>query len=348
MTRFAKLAAAAALAALLPAAASAQTHIKVSTVRSTVVGAVLTAKERGYFKEAGLDVDVEIIDASASFIPLLATNELQVVEGAVTASLFNGIDQGLPIKIAIDTTSTPINHNFMLRKDLVGTVKTIADLKGHVVGLNAPNSIASYEVTKLMEPAGLTLNDVETKIVPFPQMGIAFKTHAIDAGLLIVPFTESFPKQNLAVQWLNDDELIKPQPMSISVSMFNTDWATKNPEVATKFYTAMLRGVRDYCNAYHGGAWRADLLKLLVANGVAPNTEFLDGIPWPARNPDGRVGTDFLLDVQNYFVKSGVSRHVLPLDKVVDMRFADAANKALGPFKLENTASTKKGCGRPI
>ena len=134
--------------------------------------------------------------------------------------------------------------------------------------------------------------------------------------------------------------------MSISVSMFNTDWASKNPEVAQKFYTAMLRGVRDYCNAYHGGAGRAELIRLLVANGVAPNAEFLDRITWPARNPDGRLNRDFLADVQRWYVKQGLARSELPLDQVLEARFAEHANAALGPFKLENTASTKAGCGR--
>jgi len=134
--------------------------------------------------------------------------------------------------------------------------------------------------------------------------------------------------------------------MSISVSMFNTDWAKKNPDVTQKFYTAMLRGARDYCNAYHGGAWRPELLRLLVANGVAPNPEFLDRIVWPARNTDGRPGREFLSDVQSWYVRQGLSRSELPLDQVLESRFVDAANAALGPFKLENTASTKAGCGR--
>ena len=44
------------------------------------------------------------------------------------------------------------------------------------------------------------------------------------------------------------------------------------------FFTALLRGVRDYCNGYHGGSWRPELLKLLVANGVSTNVETLDSI----------------------------------------------------------------------
>ena len=326
-------------------AAEAQTRIKVGSTRSTVLGAVLTAKERGYFKDAGLEVDVEIIDASAGFVPSLATNQLQVVEGGVSANLFNGIQQGLPIKIAIDTTSTPIGHNLMVRYDLKDEVKKVTDLKGRVVGLNAPNSIAAYEVTKVLETAGLDWKDIETKVIPFPQMAVAFSTKAIDAGLLITPYTAQLPAQNLAVRWVSIDEAVK-EAMSISVSMFNTDWAKKEPDTAQKFYTAMLRGAHDYCNAYHGGSWRPELLRILVANGVAPNVELLDAITWPSRNPDGRIGKEFLLDVQRWYVKQGLARSELSLDQLVESSLAENANKAVGPFKLENTASSKSGCGK--
>jgi NitT/TauT family transport system substrate-binding protein len=331
---------------LTPLAAQAQTKIRVGTVRSTVMGATLAAKERGYFKEVGLDVDVDIIDASAGFVPMLATNQLQFVEGAITANLFNGILQGLPVKIGMDTTSSPIGHNLMVRYDLKDQIKKPADLKGKVVGLNAPNSIAAYEVTKVLETAGLDLKDVETKIIPFPQMGLAFTTKAIDVGLLITPYTAQFPVQKIAEQWIDIDDIAKPQPMSISVSMFNTDWARQNPEAAQNFYTAALRGVHDYCNAYHGGAWRPELLKILVANGVAPTTELLDKIRWPARNPDGSISGDFINDVQRWYVKAGVVRAEAPIDQIIDAHFMEVANKKVGPFKLENTASTNKGCGK--
>jgi ABC-type nitrate/sulfonate/bicarbonate transport system substrate-binding protein len=131
---------------LFPAAPLAQTKIKVGTVRSTVIGGVVSAQARGYFKDAGLDVDIALIDASAAFVPALATNELNVVEGGISANLFNGVAQGLPIKIAFDSTSTPINHSLMLRYDLRNEIKSIRDLKGRTVAVNAPNSIALYEV----------------------------------------------------------------------------------------------------------------------------------------------------------------------------------------------------------
>ena len=161
----------------------------------------------------------------------------------------------------------------MLRPDLEDEIKSIKDLKGRVVAVNAPNSIALYEVTRILETAGLTIKDVEIKVIPFAQLGVAFQTKAVDAGLQIAPFNQVLARQGLGNLWINSDETVKPSPVQISTSMYNTDWAAKNPEVAQAFFTALLRGVRDYCDAYHGGSWRPELLKLLVANGVSTSVE---------------------------------------------------------------------------
>jgi NitT/TauT family transport system substrate-binding protein len=331
---------------LLPVAGAAQTKVKVGTVRSTVVGGVVSAQVRGYFKEARLDVDIALIDASAGFVPALATNELHVVEGGISANLFNGIAQGLPIKIAFDSASTPINHSLMLRFDLRNEVKSIRDLKGRMIAVNAPNSIALYEVTRILESAGLSLNDVQTKVIPFAQMAVAFQTKAIDAGLAITPFNALLAKQEIAIAWIDADATVRPSPVMISASMFNADWAKRDPATAEAFFTALLRGVRDYCNAYHGGTWRPELLRLLVANGVSTSAELLDAIPWPARNPDGYVRRESLADVQRWYATQGLVRTELPLDQIADESFAREANRKLGAFRPEPADSTRAGCGK--
>ena len=69
----------------------------------------------------------------------------------------------------------------------------------------------------------------------------------------------------------------------------------------------------------------------------------LDQIPWPARNPDGFVFRDSMTDVQDWYVKQGLVRTPVSVDKFVDNHFAENAIRKLGPFKLENTASTTTG-----
>jgi NitT/TauT family transport system substrate-binding protein len=339
------LAAVAALAIASVAAARAEdTTIHVALVRSVSNGAELIALDRGYFKEAGLNVVIDDIDTSANTMVLLAQNRLQVIAGGVSAGYFNAIDKGLPVIIVGDRVSTPIGHNLMLRPDLKGEISDLRQLKGRIIASNGVGSVSTYETGKMLETAGLRIADVDIKVLRFNQMAAALANKAIDAALLIPPFVYEYAEQNFAVGFAEPDKLVQPSPMTIAVIMVNTDWAKQNRETLLKYYTAYLRGVRDYCNAYHGGAIRKELIEAIVRHGSERNPKILNDYPWPSRSADGRVNVASMLDMQRWYVANKFSTASLPTERLVDMRYADAAVKQLGPFIAENKASTLAGC----
>jgi NitT/TauT family transport system substrate-binding protein len=338
------LAAIVAFAVASGAAHAADTTIHVALVRSVSNGAELIALDRGYFKEAGLNVEIDDIDTSANTMVLLAQNRLQVIAGGVSAGYFNAIDKGLPVIIVGDRVSTPIGHNLMLRPDLKGAITDLRQLKGRIIASNGVGSVSTYETGKMLETAGLKISDVDIKVLRFNQMAAALANKAIDAALLIPPFVYEYAEQNFAVGFAEPDKLVRPSPMTIAVIMVNTDWAKQNRETLQKYYTAYLRGVRDYCNAYHGGAIRKDVIEAIVRHGSERNPKILNDYPWPSRSADGRVNVASMLDMQRWYVANKFSTANLPAERLVDMSYADAAVKQLGPFQLENKASTLTGC----
>ncbi|MFL6930777.1 MAG: ABC transporter substrate-binding protein [Xanthobacteraceae bacterium] len=324
--------------------AGAETTLRIGMARSTSNSAELMATERGYFKEHGIKLEQDDIESSANVIALLAQGRYQLVAGGISAGYFNAIEKDLPITILADRVSTPIGHNLMIRPDLAGDIKAIKDLKGKVIASNGPGSVSTYEVGKILETAGLTINDVEVKILPFTQMSVAFTNKAIDAAIVIPPFVWSFEEQKLAVPFASVDELVNPQPMTIAVIMANTDWVKKNPELVRNYFSAWLRGVRDYCQAYHGGSTREAVIKALVDSGTERRPELLHKYPWPARSPDGRVNVASMLDIQAWYVKNKLANTQLPAERLVDTSFADFARAKLGAFVPENKESKLPGC----
>ena len=320
------------------------TTIHVALVRSVSNGAELIALDRGYFKEAGLNVVIDDIDTSANTMVLLATNKLQIIAGGVSAGYFNAVDKGLPVIIVGDRVSTPIGHNLMLRPDLKGEITDLRQLKGRIIASNGVGSVSTYETGKMLETAGLRVSDVDIKVLGFNQVAPALANKAVDAALLIPPFVYEYAEQNLAVPFAQPDKLVQPSPMTIAVIMVNTDWAKQNRGALQKYYTAYLRGVRDYCNAYHGGAVRKDVIESIVRHGSERNPKILNDYPWPARSADGRVNVASTLDMQRWYVANKFSTANLPAERLVDMSYADAAVKQLGPFVAENKASTLTGC----
>jgi NitT/TauT family transport system substrate-binding protein len=344
--RLGKFAALVALAVTSAAGAARadETTVHIALVRSISNGAELIALDRGYFKQHGLDVQMEDINTSANTIAMLATNRIQIIAGGISAGYFNAIEKNVPITIIGDRVSTPIRHNLMLRPDLKGIVKSAKDLKGRVVASNGPGSVSTYETGKMLEREGLKLTDVDLKIFPFTQMGIAFKNKAIDVGLLIPPFTWNVETQGLAIPFLDVDALVEPQPMTIAVIMANSDWVKANQDLVRNYMTAWLRGVREYCQAYHGSSNREEIIDELVKTKTAPNRELLEKYPWPARSPNGKINLASMDDIGKWYVANKMTTTEFPATHVIDSSYIDYAIQKLGPFKLQHPESKLPGC----
>jgi NitT/TauT family transport system substrate-binding protein len=333
-----------ALAAGASAAHAQDVTVKVGMVKSISSVATLTAIEKGYFKAFGIKVETEDLDTSANVIALLAQNRLQVVEGGISAGYFNALEKSLPITMVMDRVSSPLGHHLMLRPDLKEQIARLKDLKGRIIASNGQGSVSTYEVGKMLETDGLTIADVDVKVLPFNQMAVAFTNKAIDAAIVIPPFTSQFLDHGFAVSFRQPDDLVKPWPLTIAVAMINTDWAKPNRELLRNYFTAYLHGVRDYCQAYHGGANRAELIQRLIRTGTETRAELLYQYPWPARDPNGRINVDSMLDMQAWYRENKFSSAQLPAERLADTSFADYAVQKLGPFVVESKDSKLAGC----
>src|SRR5207244_1215862 len=234
-----------ALAAFAGVAPAQETTVKIGLVKSISNAANLWAVERGYFREVGVKLVVEDLDTSANVLALLAQNQLQIIEGGISAGYFNGLEKNLPITIVMDRVSSPLGHNIMLRPDLKGQITQLRQLKGKVIASNGAGAVSTYEIGKSLETDGLTISDVDLKVLPFTQMAIAMTIKAIDAAIVIPPFTSQFLDQGHAVAFKDPDDLVKPHPMTIAVSMINTDWAKANDKAVRNYYLGYRRAVRE-------------------------------------------------------------------------------------------------------
>ena len=86
--------------------------------------------------------------------------------------------------------------------------------------------------------------------------------------------------------------------MTIAVIMVNTDWAKDNRVALQGYVNAYLRGVREYCNAYHHGSTRKEMI-----DDPDPRRErsaireLLYKYPWVARSPDCAINVASMLDI---------------------------------------------------
>src|SRR5258708_471995 len=87
------------LSLVLSASASAQqrTAVKIAVVPSIPSASTYLALDRGYFRDAGLDVTIERIDSLSKAVAFMATNQVQAGQGGISAGFFNAVAEGLPL-----------------------------------------------------------------------------------------------------------------------------------------------------------------------------------------------------------------------------------------------------------
>jgi NitT/TauT family transport system substrate-binding protein len=328
------------------AAVSARAEpVTIAIVPSVPAGSTLIADEKGYFRDAGLDVKIERIDSIGKAVAFLAANHVQVAQGGLNAGIFNAIAQGLPLTLALDGGSTPLYHRIVIRHGLEDKIRSVADLKGRTVGLSAPGSTSMYELAQTLASAGMTLKDVEVKHLAFSQMATTLANGALDAALAVAPFTALMAERNIGTPWIDPEAgYIKALPMTSVAYVVNTDWAAQNPDVARRLMLALARGSRDYCQAYHRGPGRGEMLDVMMKHRIATDRALLDRMDWQARNPDGAFSLASLTDIQEFFKRDGIIDKTAPAERLVDPRYAAAAAKEFGPFVVANAGSKLAGC----
>ncbi len=320
--------------------------VTIALVPSVPAASTFIAAEKGYFTEAGLDVKIERIDSLSKAVAFVATNRVQIGQGGINAGFFNSVAEGLPIVMALESGSTPLFHQIIIRPDLKDAIKTVADLKGRRIGISSPGSTSVYEIGMVLATANLRLKDIDLKYLSFTQMGPALANHGIDAALEVAPFSDIAIEQKLGLPWIDPEEgYIKQLPLTNVASIANVDWLRQQPDVAHRVFHALVRAGRDYCQAYHRGPNRAEVLDIMVRNKIATDRDLLDRMEWQARNPNGTFSLDSLDSMQNFFKAEGIIDKTAPRERLVNASFAETAAKELGPFEIINKASKRRGCG---
>lgn len=159
-----------------PTAARTQTTVTVGLIGTVADGPIYIADERGYFRDAGVALEVVILDSAANMIPALASNQLAAGGGGLSAGLFNAIARGVDLRIVADRGSFPPGRRWsgiVVRKGLVdsGEVKTINDLKARNIAIPAMASSSEVVWARALAAGGLRLSDVNVSTLGLPDTG---------------------------------------------------------------------------------------------------------------------------------------------------------------------------------
>jgi NitT/TauT family transport system substrate-binding protein len=323
-------------AAAAPTAPPALAKIKIATTPSISNGGRYVADERGYFREEGIEMEDVASDTSAQMLPSLAAGQIEVGAGGVAAGLFNAIAQGIPVRIVLDQwTAYPGNGagGIIVRKDLTdsGRVRDFADLRGLNVAITSKGQATQYGLAMGLAKAGLTLADVETTEMPYPDMTVALGNKVVDAAVTIEPYGAAAVSQEFAARFKPWPELIPND--NPAMQMYSQAFADERRDAARRYATAYVRGLRAYNDARTKGTDRDEVVSILIKNTPLKDRAIYDQMPWPSNNPNGRVNPETIGAAQDWFAEHGYVASKVDLTKVIDNQFADYAVQRLGPYQ---------------
>ncbi|MGW1194813.1 ABC transporter substrate-binding protein [Streptomyces sp. NPDC002536] len=225
--------------------ASGPTRVTVAHVPSTLFAPLYLAQAKGYFKEQGLDVDLRKVQAGQDAVPLAGTGKVDAVVAGFSAGLFNGMDQGLKVKVVASmgasTGDRPSPTALEVARRVLdsGEVKNAADLKGRKVAVaGGAGAAGGYQLAATLRGAGLTLKDVTVVNVAIPDMRSALADGGVDAALAPAPFTTAMEEADVA-----EPVAVPPRGTSATGVVFGTAFAGK--PAADKFLTALRKGAAD-------------------------------------------------------------------------------------------------------
>ncbi|MBY0553680.1 ABC transporter substrate-binding protein [bacterium] len=322
---------------------NAATSVKVGTSPAISTAGIYLAKEKGFFKDQGLEVEVTVFNNSgAPMTVLLAKGEIDVGAGNLTAGLFNAISKGNKFKIVADKGRVEAGKEYialMVRKDLVdsGKVKTLKDLKGLKVSLTSMDGLSQQIVLdKMLSSAGLTDKDITLTKLSYPEAVVALKTKAVDATITIEPYVAQALFENTAVNLASSQDFVPDQQ---SAAIFYSPKFAENKEAGTKFMVAYLKGVRLYNESLKNPELAAEVNTILKKYMPIENEQIWKNMIPVGLNSDGYVNQKSIeSDLKWYHDKKFVET-IPDIKEFVDDSFVKSA---LNQLDTKNKTKSKK------
>ncbi len=315
------------LAAAPAAWAQAKPTVKIGYIPTDSFAALFLLADR-HLPAAGINVETVRLAGGPEIVSQVATGQLQLGGAGMGAAGFNAVVSGLPVEYVAPLHSGYVEDYFVVRKALWGKeVKRIADLKGRAVALNVRGAAVEWILDLALRRDGLTIKDVQVKLMPFPDMVPALESGAVDAAILSEPFPTLAEEKGIAVRPLTKAPGAKPVP--ITAIFWNKEWAAANPDLANRVMVAYLKAARDLAL---GDGWQGDKTLDVIVKFTPAKPEVLKKARPHALDANLEMDASVLDSMQKFNAELGYLKYkeLQPVGKLFNFAYRDRAVQELG------------------
>ncbi len=233
---------------------------KIGVLRLSSSAPVFIAQDKGYFRDAGLEIELKFFDAAQPIAVATVSGDVDFGITAFTAGLYNLAGKGTLMVIggmSREKAGYPLIGYFAANNAYASGLKTPKDLAGKRVAVTQVGSSFHYSLGLLADKYGFKLSEV--KVVPLQSLSnaaAALKGETVDAALLPVSTARKLMDDGGAklLGWVGDET-----PWQLG-AVFAAPKTLTNKQLVTKLLAALERADREY----------HDVILAAVKDGNAP------------------------------------------------------------------------------
>jgi NitT/TauT family transport system substrate-binding protein len=280
-------------------------------------GPIRLAQSKGYFKEAGFDVEFAVGRGGVDVAKQVGAGNAPL-GGIVADGPIMVRQNGVPIKIV----AVFGGHGFMqlvVRED--SGIQKPADLKGKAISVMSFQDTTYYALLGLLASAGLTQDDLNIQSAG-PSGVWEFVATGKSAGMAGVPdWIPPVQAAGVKVKIIPTDDFFPHMAQAIGVS----DQVIKEkPELVGKFVKAALRGMKDIMD---DPAKAADQFVEYVPEwkgkegAVKAAFNYYATLVYPGQKQLGEVDVQRLSNLQDFYLAKGIIQRKSPVDDLYTNQF---------------------------
>ena len=233
---------------------------KLGVLRLSSSAPVFIAQDKGYFRDAGLEIELKFFDAAQPIAVATTSGDVDFGITAFTAGLYNLAGKGA-LKViggmSREKAGYPLIGYFASNNAYAAGLKTPRDLAGKRVAVTQTGSSFHYSLGLLADKYGFKLGDV--RAVPLQSLSnaaAALKGETVDAALLPVSTARKLMDDGGAklLGWVGDET-----PWQLG-AVFASAKALADKPLVTRLLAALARADREY----------HDVILAAVTTGKAP------------------------------------------------------------------------------
>jgi NitT/TauT family transport system substrate-binding protein len=216
------------------------TTVTIGLIPITDVAPIYLGIEQGIFAEHGMELDIQLAQGGAAIVPAVVSGEYDFgYSNAV--SLLVAHEKQIPIQV-ISNGSTSTNIDGADTTEVAALadsgIKTILDLQGKTVAINALSNFGDTTIRNSLEQAGGDPDSISFVEVPYPNMPAQLAAGEVDAAWTTEPFR---------TQILQEGGVSVASPMVDMAENFDAAYyfssaqtVSTNPELVKNFRAALL------------------------------------------------------------------------------------------------------------